>query len=94
MADKGMNKEAEEALFRIPVFIVTGIILCGFAHLIVLLIIVNFFIVLFAAKREKEIAEFCEYFNTESYRFYKYMTFMTNERPFPFSSMQRLGKFK
>jgi len=89
-----MNKEVEEGWFRIPVFIVTGIILCVFAHLVGVLIIVNFFIVLFTAKRDKGIAEFCEYFNTESYRFYKYMTFMINERPFPFSSMQRIGKFK
>jgi len=89
-----MKKEAEEGLFRIPVFIVSGIILCVFAHLVGVLIIVNFFIVLFTAKRDKGMAEFCEYFNTEFYRFSKYMTFITNERPFPFSAMQRLAKFK
>lgn len=90
-----MKKERKESLFRILVLIVSGIILGVWSSLVKLLAIVNFFIVLFSNKRNKGIAQFCEYWNTEFYRFSRYLTFVTNERPFPFTSMsERISKFK
>lgn len=86
--------ERTEAFFRILVFIVSGLILFVWVHLIVVLAIVNFFIVIFSEKRDKSLAEFSEYFNTEICRFYRYITFMTNERPFPFTDMKKMGKFE
>jgi sorbitol-specific phosphotransferase system component IIC len=85
--------ERKEAWFRIIVAIVTGIILSAWGHLVCLLAFINWLIVVFSGKRSKGIAEFCEYWNTESYKFMKYLTFVTNKRPFPFSSMERMSKF-
>lgn len=87
------SDEQKEALFRILVAIVSGIILSVWSILIKVLLVVNFFITLVTGVRNKEIAEFSEYWNTEMYRFLHYLTFMTNERPFPFTNMQRTGKF-
>ena len=88
-----MNKERKEALFRIIVAIVSGIILGLWRYLIGVLAIVNWIITLFSGKRHKEIAEFCEYWNTESYRFLRYLTSVSNERPFPFTSMRKMSRF-
>jgi hypothetical protein len=90
-----MKKERKESLFRIIVLIVSGIILSVWYSLIKILILVHFFIALFTAKRNKGLAEFCEYWNTEFYRFTRYITFVTNERPFPFTKISnRMSKFK
>ena len=90
-----MKKERKESLMRIIVLIVSGIILGVWAYLVKVLAVVNFFIALFSNKRNKGIAEFCEYWNTEFYRFSRYIASVTNERPFPFTSMSdRISKFK
>ena len=86
--------EKKEAWFRILVLIISGIILAVWKWLVAILIIVNFFITIFSGKRNRDIAEFCEWWNTEVYRYAHYITFMTNERPFPFTKMQKIGKFK
>ena len=91
-AKKGLS-ERQEAWFRIIVAIVSGIILGIWAYLILVLGIVNWLIVVFSGKRNKDLAEFCEYWNTEYYKYYRYLTFVTNRRPFPFSSMERMSKF-
>lgn len=85
--------EKKEAWFRILVAIVTGIILDLWKILIFALAIVNWIIVVFSGKRNKGIAEFSEYWNTELYRYVRYITFVSNERPFPFTEMKRLSKF-
>lgn len=86
--------ERKELLWRILVAIVSGIILNLWKCLVLVLAIVNLVVVLFTKKRNKDIAEFCEYWNSELYRFTRYMTFETNERPFPFTSLKKLGKFE
>ncbi len=88
------SKEKTEAWFRILVLIITGIILVAWRYLIIALIIINWFITIFSGKRNKEIAEFCEYWNTEVYKYVRYITFVTNNRPFPFNKMERISKFE
>ena len=85
--------ERKEAWFRIIVLIVTGIILGIWKGLVQILAVVHWIVVVFSGKRIKGLAEFCEYWNTEAYRFYRYLTFVSNERPFPFTSMKRISKF-
>lgn len=85
--------ERKEAWMRIIVLIVSGIVLGVWRYLIFVLAILNWLIVIFSGVRNKGIAEFCEYWNSEAYRFVRYLTFVTNERPFPFTSMQRISKF-
>lgn len=86
-----MNKRSEnkEALMRIIVAIIAGIVLGIWKVLVVALIIINFLITLFTGKRNKEIAEFCEIWNTQLYVFMRYITFVNNERPFPFGKMSK-----
>jgi hypothetical protein len=88
------KSERKEAWFRIIVAIVTGIILNVWQGLIAILSIINWFVVIFSGKRNKSLAEFSEYFNTELYKFARYMTFVSNKRPFPFSSLERMSRFR
>jgi len=88
-----MNKERKEAWMRIIVAIVSGIILYLWGYVVCFLSIVNWLIALFSGRRNKGMAEFCEYWNTEYYKFTRYLTSVTNKRPFPFSEMEKLSKF-
>lgn len=81
--------ENSEALMRILVGIVSGIILGVWRFLVAILVVVNFVVTLVTGKRHKEIAEFCEIWNTQIYVFLRYMTFVSNERPFPFEKMTK-----
>jgi len=86
--------ERLEALMRIVVGFVSGIILYFWAYLIGLLIVVNFIWTLISGKRIKDVAELCEVWNTQKYDFFRYMTFVTNERPFPFNRIEKnISKF-
>ena len=86
--------ERKEGWFRIIVAIVTGIILSVWKILVVVLGVVNWFIVIFSGKRNKELAMFCESWNTELYKFTRYLTVVTNRKPFPFTNMERMSKFE
>ena len=79
--------ERNEALMRIVVGIVSGIIFYVWAYVILLFIIVNLIYTLIKGQKSKDIAELCEIFNTQIYVFWRYMTFVSNERPFPFESL-------
>jgi hypothetical protein len=88
------RRERKEAWFRIIVAIVSGFVLGMWAYLISVLALISWFIAVFTGRRNREIAEFCEYFNTERYKFCRYLTFVSNKRPFPFSSLERISKFE
>jgi hypothetical protein len=85
--------ERKEAWFRIIVAIISGIILKIWAGLVGIIVILHWLIVVFSGKRNKDLAMFCEYFNTASYMFMRYLTFVSNKRPFPFSRLERISKF-
>lgn len=93
MVNAQEKSEMKEAWFRIIVLIVSGIFLSIWKMLVILFAIVNWLIVVFSGKRKRDFAEFSEYWNTESYKYLKYLTFVTNKRPFPFSNMERYSKF-
>lgn len=88
------QSERKEIFWRILIAIVSGIILNVWKILIMILGAVNWISTLFTNKRNKNIAEFSEYFNTEIYRYAKYLTMVTNERPFPFSDLKKISKFE
>lgn len=81
--------ERKEAFFRILVLIVSGIILGIWKGLIQLLSLFHWIYVLISNKRIKKLAEFCEIWNSQIYIFLKYMTFVSNYRPFPFTKLAR-----
>ena len=79
--------ERKEALMRIVVGIVSGIILGLWKLFVELISIFHWIYVLFSNKRSSGIADFCNVWATQAYRFLRYMTFATNSRPFPFSDL-------
>lgn len=89
-----LNAERKEAWFRLLVAIVSGVILYFWRVLICVIAIIHWIYVVFTGKKVRDLAEFSEYFNTELYKFTRYLTFVTNERPFPFSSIERISKFE
>jgi len=90
-----LHGEQKEALMRIVVLIVSGIILGAWQYFISILMVINFFYTLFSKKRMKELAEMSEIWNTQHYIFNKYMIFESNFRPFPFTKLQKsISKFE
>jgi len=83
--------ERTEAWMRVVVGIISGLIIGIWKGLIQIIAIIHWIIVLFTGKRNKDLARFCNIWNTQVYKYIRYMTMTTNERPFPFSS---LGKNK
>lgn len=79
--------ERREGWMRIPVGIISGIILNIWFTLVQILALVNWFIVIIGGKRNKQLANFCHIWTSQFYVFMKYMTFVTNKRPFPFTSL-------
>ena len=87
--------ERTEALMRILVGIVSGMILGIWKSLVQIIAIVHWFIALIADKRNKGLADFCEMWNTQFYIYLRYMTFVTNKRPFPFTALNKnMSKFQ
>ena len=81
------RSERKEAWFRILVLIITGIILYLWGYVTLFLVIINWLVVVFSGKVNKGITEFCGIWVKEYYRFIRYISFQTNERPFPFNSL-------
>lgn len=79
-----------EALMRIPIGIISGIIIGLWGELVGLLSIINFFIILFRKKRSISISDFANIWVSESYRFYRYMNFTTDNRPFPWKDLRKV----
>lgn len=87
--------ERKEAWMRILIGIISGIVLKVWSLLIIVFGVINWFYVLFTKKRFQELAEMSEIWNTQTYVYLRYMTFMTNERPFPFrNATESYSKFK
>lgn len=81
------KSEKKEAWFRLLVLIISGIILYLWGYVILFLVILNWLIVVFSGKINKGIVEFCGIWVKEYCRFISYITFQTNERPFPFNPL-------
>ncbi|MFH1275922.1 MAG: DUF4389 domain-containing protein [Candidatus Woesearchaeota archaeon] len=87
--------ERVEAVMRIVIGIVSGIILGLWKGLIQILVLVQWVLAIFTNQRNKDLAEFCEIWNTQLYIYCRYMTFVTNERPFPFNNITKnFSKFE
>jgi hypothetical protein len=92
---KKENSERFEGLFRLVVLIVSGVILGIWRYLIYAFAITNFLSSIIFNKRNKDIAELSEIWNTQAYTFVRYITGVSNERPFPFRDLKKnMSKFK
>tara|TARA_Y100000310_G_scaffold103202_1_gene101451 strand:- start:2716 stop:2991 length:276 start_codon:yes stop_codon:yes gene_type:complete len=87
--------ERTEILMRIVVAIVSGIVLGVWKWFIFVIGVVNWIYTLFAGRRMKELANLSEVWNTQIYIFLRYMTLVSNKRPFPFRSLEKsFSKFE
>lgn len=87
--------ERTEILLRIPIAIVSGIILGVWRYFIFVICIVNWIYTLFAGKRMKQLAELSEVWNTQVYTYLRYLTLVNNDRPFPFNDLTKnFSKFR
>ena len=87
-AEENAKKSKGEAWMRIPIGIVSGVIIYIWAYLILVFFIINLVYKIFTGKRIDELAEMSEAWNTQCYYFTRYMTFCTDERPFPFEILK------
>ena len=88
------KSERKEAWMRIVVGIISGIILTVWKTLIQILGVIHWFVVIIKGKRKKGIAKFSEIWNSQIYVYLRYMTFVSNKRPFPFNELERnISKF-
>jgi len=78
-----------EAFVRIFVGIISGIILSIWKVVIQVFVVLNWIITVISGKRNRDLARLCEIWNTQVYTFLRYMTFVSNERPFPFNGLQK-----
>ena len=79
--------ERTEAVMRIVVGIVSGIILSIWKALVQIIAIIHFVYVILTGKRHRRLANFANYWNIQVYFYLRYMTFTTNKKPFPFSEI-------
>ncbi|MFH1972073.1 MAG: DUF4389 domain-containing protein [archaeon] len=82
--------ERTEALMRIVVLIVTGIILNLWRILVEVIVIVHWLLVIVTGKRNRGLSDFAHLWNQQVYIFLKYITFASNKRPFPFESFGKV----
>lgn len=89
------HEERKEALMRIFVWIISGIILMAWRYFIYVLVIVNLIYTLISGKRLRDLAEMGEVWNTQWYIFQRYILFVSNRRPFPFGKLEkRMSKYE
>tara|TARA_Y100000310_G_C20652122_1_gene800002 strand:+ start:1546 stop:1821 length:276 start_codon:yes stop_codon:yes gene_type:complete len=87
--------ERTEAWMRIVVGMISGLILGIWKALVQFLSLIHWFIVVFSGKRVEGLANFCEIWNTQTYTYLRYMTFVSNKRPFPFKDLAKnLSKYE
>jgi len=84
-----MTSERMEALMRIVVGIISGMILGIWKFFISIISMIHWFYVVIVGKRNPEISRLSNQYCTQAYKYVRYMTFVTNERVFPF---EQLGK--
>ena len=95
MAEKSKKKftqkqesERSEAWMRIPIAIVSGFILEVWGFFIFCFAIAQLIIVLIEGKKNKELLKMSQVYLIQVYTFVKYITFISNERPFPFGDLK------
>lgn len=87
--EKGDREISEKILWRLLVFFISGIVLYVWTYATLIILIVNWFIVLFSGKKNNDLGIFVNYYALEITRFVKYTSFQTNEKPFPFTELKK-----
>ncbi|MFH1503365.1 MAG: DUF4389 domain-containing protein [Candidatus Diapherotrites archaeon] len=87
--DKKREINKREIWMRIPVFIVSGFILNVWGFFILCFAIVQFVLILVENKKNEELLKMCNSFNMQVYIFMRYITFVSEKRPFPFGDLEK-----
>jgi hypothetical protein len=86
---KKFKEEKREAWMRIPIFIVSGFILEVWGFFIFCFAIAQFVLILLKNQKEKELLKMSDTYLVQLYIFVKYVTFLSNKRPFPFGELEK-----
>jgi uncharacterized protein YqhQ len=89
MANKKEKIDKNEVWMRIPIFIVSGIILHVWGFFIFCFALAQFIIILVNEKKEEELLRMCNTYLIQLYIFIKYVTFLSDRRPFPFGELEK-----
>ena len=87
--DKKLKASRGEGWMRIPVGIVSGVIIYIWAYLICLFFVINFLYRVITGKTLGELANMSEVWNIQNYQLMRYMVFQTEDRPFPFTDLKK-----
>jgi len=82
-----MNKK--NIWMRIPVFLLSGMILHVWGFFVLIFSIVQFVLILTERKTEKEFLNISSMFCSQIYCFFKYITFLSEEKPFPWGKLKK-----
>ena len=82
-------KSKRNLWMRIPVFILSGMILHVWGFFVLIFSLAQLVLLLVGGKKEKEFTHISSMFSNQIYTFFKYITFLSDERPFPFSKMKK-----
>jgi hypothetical protein len=86
-------KSKRNIWMRIPVFIVSGMIVYVWGFFVLIFSLVQLILILTERKKEKEILNISSMFSNQIYCFFKYISFISEEKPFPFEKIKK-GKKK
>lgn len=86
---KEISPERKETWMRIPVAIVSGFILDVWGFFICIFALVQLILILVKEKKEKELLKMCHVYNVQLYIFMRYITFLSDKRPFPFADLEK-----
>ncbi len=86
---KEMDLEKREVWMRIPIFIVSGFILYVWGIFVTIFALVQFIIILTESKKNNELLKMCNVYLVQLYIFVKYVTFLSDKRPFPFGDLEK-----
>ncbi len=86
---KKQKSERREAWMRIPIAIVSGFILEVWGFFIFCFAIAQLVIILVEGKKNKDLLKMSQVYLIQLYTFVKYITFISNERPFPFEDLKK-----
>jgi hypothetical protein len=86
---KKLSPEKKEVWMRIPIGIISGFILHIWGFFIFCFAIAQFVLILVKNKREEELSRMCNVYIIQFYTFMKYITFLSNKRPFPFGDLEK-----
>jgi len=87
--ERKLSPKKRETWMRIPIFFVSGFILDIWGFFILIFALVQFILLLAEKKTNNELSRMCSVYLIQLYTFMKYITFLSDKRPFPFGNLEK-----